>query len=133
MSGFGRSLQIAAAGILTLAAAPALPFTADQAAAGRASFEQNCAACHGADLQVLRTAQLAGPEFMGRWQNRTTGELLSQLRATMPPKSGRPAVKVLGVPKVATPDSPVGRCSKRQRPWASVWARAIMRLPKGFR
>ena len=85
MAQLKRYLQVAAACSLALHVFPAWSFTLEQAAAGRSSFEQNCAACHGADLQVLRTAQLAGPEFMTRWQSRTTTELLAQLRATMPP------------------------------------------------
>jgi PQQ-dependent dehydrogenase (methanol/ethanol family) len=99
MSRFRRSLPLAAAGGLALHLTPALPFTVEQAAAGRASFEQSCVACHGADLMVLRTAQLAGPEFMARWQARTTTELLAQLRATMPPDNvgGLPEDTYLGI------------------------------------
>src|SRR5262245_33672144 len=70
------------------AAVPALPaaaFTADQAAAGRATFEQNCAACHGPTLRQLPSAILAGPEFLAKWGERTTGELLAWAGATMPP------------------------------------------------
>jgi len=85
MSRSSRYLPLAAASILALHVTPALPFTAEQAAAGRASYEQHCTACHGLDLRVLRTAQLEGPEFMSRWQSRNTNELLAQLRATMPP------------------------------------------------
>src|SRR5690606_34598022 len=60
--------------------------TAEQATAGRTAYTQYCAACHGADLRLLPNARLAGPEFMARWQGRSTGELLQQLRATMPPE-----------------------------------------------
>jgi alcohol dehydrogenase (cytochrome c) len=86
MSRYRRYLQLAAAGIVTLYLTPALPFTTEQAAAGRASYEQNCRVCHGADLRALPNALLAGAEFMGRWQNRSANELVAQLRATMPPE-----------------------------------------------
>jgi alcohol dehydrogenase (cytochrome c) len=86
MSRSNRYLELAAAGSLAFHLTPALPFTAEQAEAGRSGYEQHCAACHGADLVLLPTAQLVGPEFLSRWQNRGTNELLSQLRATMPPE-----------------------------------------------
>jgi alcohol dehydrogenase (cytochrome c) len=81
-----RCLRLAAAGILSLHLTPALSYTAEQAAAGRAGFEQHCSVCHGVDLRALPNALLEGPEFMGRWQNRSANELIAQLRATMPPE-----------------------------------------------
>jgi alcohol dehydrogenase (cytochrome c) len=86
MSRFARLSPLAAAGVLAMHAAPAFSFTAEQAAAGRADYEQHCAACHGADLRLLPTARLAGPEFVSRWRGRSTNEMLAQLRATMPPE-----------------------------------------------
>jgi alcohol dehydrogenase (cytochrome c) len=86
MNRYQQLLQLACASVLAFYLTPALPFTAEQAAAGRVGFEQNCAACHGADLRLLPNAQLAGPEFTSRWQNRSTSDLLAQLRATMPPE-----------------------------------------------
>jgi alcohol dehydrogenase (cytochrome c) len=71
----------------------AFAFTAEQAAAGRAAFEQTCAMCHGQNLRQLPNALLAGPEFVGRWGNRATGDLVTQARSTMPPDNpgGLPA------------------------------------------
>src|SRR5882672_8737784 len=66
-------------------ATPAAAFTVDQAAAGRAAFEQSCASCHGATLRQLPSAILAGPEFVAKWGDRTTADLLAQMSATMPP------------------------------------------------
>ena len=79
--------------LLTLPASHAWAFTAEQAAAGRAAFEQTCATCHGATLRLLPNALLAGPEFISRWGNRATGDLINQARATMPPDNpgGLPA------------------------------------------
>ena len=79
--------------LVTLTAAFALPtqlafaFTAEQAEAGRATFTQSCAACHGADLRTLPTAPLVGDEFIAKWRTRSTNDLLAQLRTTMPPES----------------------------------------------
>jgi alcohol dehydrogenase (cytochrome c) len=58
------------------------PFTADQAAAGRAAYQANCAACHGADLNGI--PPLAGAAFMGSWSTRTTRDLLGLIQTTMP-------------------------------------------------
>jgi alcohol dehydrogenase (cytochrome c) len=80
-----RFLFLPAAGLVALQAAPALAFTSEQAAAGRAAYEQRCAACHGANLRQLPNALLAGPEFLARWGNRATNELIAQTRSTMPP------------------------------------------------
>jgi alcohol dehydrogenase (cytochrome c) len=74
-------------------------FTPDQAVVGRASFEQNCANCHGAALRQLPSAILAGPEFAAKWGERSTADLLAQMRATMPPDrpGALPEAEYLGV------------------------------------
>ena len=79
-------LKLAVGGVLGLHLTPALSFTAEQSAAGRVAYEQYCTVCHGADLRLLPTAQLAGSEFAGRWENRSINELIAQVRATMPPE-----------------------------------------------
>src|SRR5262245_35868995 len=74
--------------VLSSLAAPvscAFAFTSEQAAAGRAAFEQTCAMCHGQNLRQLPNAQLAGTEFVGRWGSRATSDLVTQARSTMPP------------------------------------------------
>jgi alcohol dehydrogenase (cytochrome c) len=76
-------LLIAGAGLAL--ARPALAFTPEQAAAGRAAYEQYCAACHGATLRQLPDALLAGREFVAEWGDRGANELVEQIRATMPP------------------------------------------------
>jgi alcohol dehydrogenase (cytochrome c) len=84
---------------MALISAPALPFTLEQAAAGRAAYEQHCAACHGATLRQLPDALLAGREFVAKWGNRATNELFEQLRSTMPPTEpgGLPESAYLGL------------------------------------
>lgn len=64
------------------------PYTADQAALGRAAYQTNCAACHAVDLSGREGPQLAGATFMSQWGDRTAGELISFIRATMPPGAG---------------------------------------------
>jgi alcohol dehydrogenase (cytochrome c) len=61
-------------------------YTADQARAGRAAYQANCAGCHGADLSGLNSASaLAGGLFMSSWGVRTPSELVSFLEGAMPP------------------------------------------------
>jgi alcohol dehydrogenase (cytochrome c) len=58
------------------------PFTAEQANAGRAAFQTNCAGCHGADL--MGYPPLAGPAFIGSWSTRNTRDLFGLIQTTMP-------------------------------------------------
>ena len=58
------------------------PFTAEQANAGRAAFQTNCAGCHGADL--MGYPPLAGAAFVGSWSTRTTRDLFGLIQTTMP-------------------------------------------------
>jgi alcohol dehydrogenase (cytochrome c) len=64
------------------------PYTAEQAAAGRAAYQANCASCHAPDLSGREGPQLAGANFMGQWADKSTGELIGFMRATMPPGAG---------------------------------------------
>ena len=68
------------------AAAAAGRYTAAQAAAGRTTYQAQCASCHLPDLKGSGdAAPLAGSEFMDAWGRRTTRELLSFMQLTMPP------------------------------------------------
>ena len=68
------------------AAEPA--FTAEQAAAGRAAYDANCAACHQASLAGSNEAPpLAGVSFISVWQNRPAAELITRIAQTMPPQA----------------------------------------------
>ena len=58
------------------------PFTAEQANAGSAAFQTNCAGCHGADL--MGYPPLAGPAFVGSWGTRNTRDLFGLIQTTMP-------------------------------------------------
>jgi alcohol dehydrogenase (cytochrome c) len=63
------------------------PYTAEQASAGRAAYQTNCASCHAPDLSGREGPQLAGANFMGQWGDKTAGDLIGFMRATMPPGS----------------------------------------------
>ncbi len=75
------------AGVVTLVGQQgAGPFTADQAAAGRAVYQASCSSCHLPDLAGRNEApQLAGANFMTAWRGRSTRELFEYVSATMPP------------------------------------------------
>jgi alcohol dehydrogenase (cytochrome c) len=82
----GAVALVAAFEALTLIAQqPAGPYTADQAAAGRAAYQASCASCHAADLSGREGPQLAGSNFIGQWGERTAGALINFMQSTMPP------------------------------------------------
>src|SRR5579862_496777 len=61
-------------------------YTAAQAAAGRTTYQAQCASCHQPDLKGQGdAAQLAGSEFMSAWGMRSPRELLAFMQLTMPP------------------------------------------------
>jgi alcohol dehydrogenase (cytochrome c) len=80
-----RSSSLLAASVLGLSTVSAWGFTRDQAAAGGAAYEQYCATCHGANMRQLPEALIAGREFVAKWANRGTNELIDQIRTAMPP------------------------------------------------
>ena len=65
--------------------ATAGPYTAAQAASGRAAYQNSCAACHAPDLTGREGPQLAGATFLNQWGDKTAAELINFMRATMPP------------------------------------------------
>ena len=67
---------------------PVRPFTAAQATAGRTAYQANCSGCHLPSLGGQGDVPpLAGPVFVGAWQNRTARDLLSFIQLTMPPSN----------------------------------------------
>jgi alcohol dehydrogenase (cytochrome c) len=74
-------------GLLMLSSAGAFALTEEQAAAGGAAYEQSCSTCHGATLRQLPDALLGGREFVAEWGDRSIGELIEQIEATMPPEN----------------------------------------------
>jgi len=60
-------------------------FTAEQAAQGKALYDNKCALCHGAELGGAEMAPpLAGGGFMGNWAGQTVGDLFTRIHTTMP-------------------------------------------------
>lgn len=61
-------------------------YTDVQAARGAATFNKECASCHGAGLEGDGAAPaLAGSEFLNNWNGTTVGDLLDRIRISMPP------------------------------------------------
>ena len=79
-----------------ISAQPAGVFTAAQAQSGRAIYEQNCSACHGANFEGSGDAPaLAGGTFMLKWGPKMVSELFGEILQNMPPTNpgslGEPA------------------------------------------
>jgi alcohol dehydrogenase (cytochrome c) len=78
---------VGAGGIAAVAvAATSGSFTAEQAAQGRSIYEDRCAVCHESALKgSSHGPALAGAAFATRWRGRSTADLLTFIRAMMPP------------------------------------------------
>ncbi len=59
-------------------------FTADQAARGQIAFANNCAECHGANLEGGEGKALTGDQFWKDWKESTVEDLLKFVRTNMP-------------------------------------------------
>jgi alcohol dehydrogenase (cytochrome c) len=63
-------------------------FTAAQAAAGPSAYAQNCAGCHGTDLDNGEFAPpLKGTAFSAQWGGKSVSELLDYISTKMPPSN----------------------------------------------
>lgn len=61
-------------------------YTDAQATRGAATFNKECASCHGAGLEGGGEAPaLTGSEFLSNWNGTTVGDLLDRVRISMPP------------------------------------------------
>lgn len=87
-SRFAAAALLAALSLARAGAQDARPalFTADQAAAGAATYAQTCAACHGTQLEGVAAPALKGPAFgeAANAQSLTVQTLLEATAATMP-------------------------------------------------
>jgi mono/diheme cytochrome c family protein len=63
-------------------------FTSGQAARGRQLFAENCAACHGENLEGGSAVTLSGPRFIADWSEDSLGSLFNSISRNMP--RGRP-------------------------------------------
>ena len=95
-NGSGRGAHVAVlAAVATLAPAGAAgqlavtAYTAAEADAGRAIYEQMCATCHLSNLGgSFEAPALTGPTFRAAWEDRSAEELIELVRVTMPPGAG---------------------------------------------
>src|SRR5476651_631173 len=83
---FGAAIALGAMGILAsdgiAQTRPAAgPFTDAQAEAGRAIYTGRCASCHDAGGE---TGKLSGATFLNLWKTRTTRDLYTRIKTTMP-------------------------------------------------
>src|SRR6266850_4934533 len=61
------------------------PYTAEQANAGRATYQIKCATCHLPDLKGSNEASpLTGMNFVSTWRDRAISDLINRIRNTMP-------------------------------------------------
>lgn len=67
------------------AATPPALYMPSQAAAGAVVFTQNCALCHGADLQGVAGPALMGQGFAAPANHHTVGTIFSVIATQMPP------------------------------------------------
>ena len=60
-------------------------YTEDQAKRGEAVYKEQCAACHGDNLEGSGPMPaLAGPDFAKVWTGKTVAELFEKTQSTMP-------------------------------------------------
>lgn len=66
-------------------------YSAKQASDGASLYAQQCAVCHGADLQGTPNApQLSGSGFSGKWNSQAASSLFQLIKTSMPPGSNQP-------------------------------------------
>jgi mono/diheme cytochrome c family protein len=60
-------------------------YTAEQAKRGEAVYKEQCAACHGDNLEGSGPMPaLAGPDFAKSWQGKTVADLFDKTHSSMP-------------------------------------------------
>ena len=61
-------------------------YTAEQAKRGEEVYAKQCTSCHKDDLLGDNdySQPLIGPQFLGKWNNKTVGDLYERTRTTMP-------------------------------------------------
>jgi len=60
-------------------------FTAEQAKRGDVLYKEQCATCHGDNLEGSGPMPpLAGKDFLANWNGKTVGELFEKTHTTMP-------------------------------------------------
>jgi mono/diheme cytochrome c family protein len=62
-------------------------YTEAQANRGGGLYDQQCAACHSADLSGSGAPALAGPDFLGSWDRTPVADLVEKIATSMPSSS----------------------------------------------
>jgi len=84
VGGFLASLAVSVAAQATRSVNEGV-YTADQAKKGEALYKEQCAACHGDNLEGSGPMPpLAGKDFLANWTGKTLGELYEKTQTTMP-------------------------------------------------
>jgi mono/diheme cytochrome c family protein len=84
VSGFLASLAVSVAAQATRSVNEGV-YTADQAKKGEALYKEQCAACHGDNLEGSGPMPpLAGMDFLANWTGKTLGDLYEKTQTTMP-------------------------------------------------
>src|SRR5215510_8970109 len=84
VGGFLASLGVAVAAQATRSVNEGV-YTADQAKKGEATYKEQCAACHGDNLEGSGPMPpLAGKDFLANWSGKTLGDLYEKTQTTMP-------------------------------------------------
>ena len=134
MKPVSRHISLLAVSILAFQAhaqTPAAPvFTAAQAEQGKAAYAQNCASCHGQDLDDGQFGPpLRASGFIEHWGGKTVSDLFSYVSAKMPPANAGALGDQTYVQIVAYLLQENGvRAGNRELPSDST-ALAAMRLP----
>jgi alcohol dehydrogenase (cytochrome c) len=84
MGALGSAVALAVAGIwasYAVAQTRGGPFTDAQAQAGQAIYDRSCASCHEAGGETIR---LIGASFTDAWRTRSTRDLYTRIKTTMP-------------------------------------------------
>ena len=85
VGGFLASLGVAVAAQATRSVNEGV-YTADQAKKGEGLYKEQCAACHGDNLEGSGPMPpLAGKDFLANWSGKTLGDLYEKTQTTMPP------------------------------------------------
>jgi|SoiMethySBSTD1v2_1073268.scaffolds.fasta_scaffold00497_5 mono/diheme cytochrome c family protein len=84
LSGFLASLVVSVAAQASRSVNEGV-YTADQAKKGEALYKEQCAACHGDNLEGSGPMPpLAGKDFLANWTGKTLGDLYEKVQTTMP-------------------------------------------------
>src|SRR5262245_65880124 len=84
VSGFLASLAVTVAAQASRSVNEGV-YTADQAKKGDATYKEQCAACHGDNLEGSGPMPpLAGKDFLANWTGKTVGDLYEKTQTTMP-------------------------------------------------